>query len=104
MYKLIKCIIVATLFISCAFICISTNPNKVQYAYWIKEEYLTSSNSQSGGLTEVFARFVSSSLAKEYTSSKNYVLFTVYNTKFNNETFKVIGVLNHFIPLQKLDQ
>jgi len=44
MSKSTKFIIVTTLFILCAFICISTNPTKVQYAHWVKEEYLNNSS------------------------------------------------------------
>ena len=99
MPKSTKFIILMTLFISCTFICISTNPSKAQYANWVKEEYLTSTIMDSMGLAEVFAPFVSPGLIKEYTSSKNYVLFTIYDTKINDKNFKVIGILNHFIPI-----
>lgn len=90
--------------ILCSFICISTNPTRAEYTNWVKEEYLPSVTMNSMGLTEVFARFVGPSLIKEYTSSKNYVLFTIYDTKFNDENLKVLGILNHFIPLPELNK
>ena len=99
MSKSTKFIILITLFISSAFICISTNPSKTQYTNWVKEEYLTSTSMNSMGLAEVFAHFISPNLIKEYTSSKNYVLFTIYDTKFNDKSFKILGILNHFIPI-----
>lgn len=90
--------------ILCSFICISTNPTRAEYTNWVKEEYLPSITMNSMRLTEVFAHFVGPSLIKEYTSSKNYVLFTIYDTKFNEENLKVLGILNHFIPLPEFNK
>lgn len=104
MPKSTKFIIITTLLVLCAFICISTNPTNVQYTNWVKEEYLTSTTSDSIGLAEVFVHLAGSSLIKESTSSKNYVLFTIYDTKFYNTHFKVVGILNHFIPLSEFNE
>lgn len=104
MAKSTKFMIIITLFILCAFICISTNPSKTQYTTWVKEEYLTSTTMNSIGLAEVFVHLAGSSLIKESTSSKNYALFTIYDTQFYDTHFKVVGILNHFIPLSEFNE
>lgn len=76
-----------------------TVPSKEEYTNWFVEK--ASSQSESGierGLTQL----VGSPIIENLTTSKNYLLFNIYETSFNEyEKVTVIGIYDHFIVLSK---
>ncbi|MCM0648605.1 DUF4359 domain-containing protein [Clostridium swellfunianum] len=80
------------------FAALLTNPKKDNYVSWMKEKASAeSSNSIEKGLVALLG----GPLIKESTQSKNYVLFSVYETSFGEEKIKILGIYNNFIPIGK---
>jgi hypothetical protein len=73
-----------------------TNPKKDSYVSWIQEKATEESTNtfEKGLLSLVTGPFIQNS-----TQSKNYVVFSIYETTFRDEKMKVLGIFNNFIPL-----
>lgn len=99
MSKSIKVLILTAFIISFAFICLFTNPTQDEYVSWAKETYSASFNQEEVTLTEIFSHLINANLISQSTSTKNFVFFTVFETRLDHKDLKVLGILNNFIPL-----
>lgn len=99
MIRSLKPLIATLLLIAAAFFCLLTNPTKDAYISWAHTYYQTKQTMPKKGLTEVFLQVVGPTLIENATTSTNYILFTLFETKYNNECLQTIGILDHFIPL-----
>lgn len=95
----LKPLIATLLLISAAFFCLFTNPTEEEYLKWAQTQYQAQQTTSEKGLAEVFLQFVRPSLLKKSTSSTNYLVFTLFETKFDGSCIQTIGILDHFIPL-----
>lgn len=102
--KLIRTTISFGCLLLIAIFCCITNPTTIDYTSWLKENYVelnlnkvTSNNPNV--ITDVFSKFAAKALTSYTTTTKDCFLFTIFTTHFNNKSLKVIGIFNHFIPL-----
>lgn len=81
--------IVATAILIFCLFAIASNPSKADYVSFVKDEL-----KQEGH--PVIAMFTSP-FVDSFTSKKNYGLFTLYETKFDDkDSITAIGFLNNF--------
>nr|WP_302597036.1 hypothetical protein [uncultured Cellulosilyticum sp.] len=95
----LKPLIATLLLISAAFFCLFTNPTEEEYLKWAQTQYQSQQTTSKKGLAEVFLQVAGPSLIKKSTSSTNYLIFTLFETKFDGSCMQTIGILDHFIPL-----
>ena len=88
-----KKLIGIVLLLGIAVIATLTNPSKEDYVNYAVETMRTSS---SGWLEVGAIQIFGDTLIESTTISKDYLLFSVYETSMGKESFKVIGVLNNF--------
>lgn len=99
MIRSLKPLIATLLLIAGAFFCLFTNPTEETYVHWAHTYYQKQQPTLKKGVTEVFLQVVGPTLIENATTSTNYLLFTLFETKYHNECLQTIGILNHFIPL-----
>ena len=74
-----------------------TNPSKGDYISWLKEEAISRSNNYlEQGMIEVLGAAV----IEASTETRNYIVFSVFETNLGNSTIIAIGVANNFIPIK----
>lgn len=95
----IKPLILTLLLIASAFFCLFTNPTEEKYLNWVQTQYTSQQATSRKGLAEVFLQVVGPTLIKKSTTSTNYLIFTLYETKFEGNCMQTIGILDHFFPL-----
>lgn len=95
----IKPLIATLLLIALVFFCLLTNPTQSDYINWAQYQYKTQQAPSEKGLAEVFLQVVGPTIIEKSTTSTNYILFTLFETKFNGNCMQTIGVLDHFFPL-----
>lgn len=95
----IKPLILTLLLIASAFFCLFTNPTEEDYLNWVQTQYTSQQAASQKGLAEVFLQVVGPTLIKKSTTSTNYLIFTLYETKFEGNCMQTIGILDHFFPL-----
>lgn len=77
----------------------TTNPNKEEYLSWFNEEAMQ----KNDNILESGAVFVMNKVGvfEGITTSSNYLLFSIYNTKLtDNRNIVVLGLFNNFIQLK----
>lgn len=75
-----------------------TNPSKQEYISWVKEQAIVQSGSDN--LEKDFISFFGSPFIDSATTTKRYIFFSIYETKFDANThIEVVGALNLFLPL-----
>lgn len=76
---------------------VGTNPNKEDYVTWAKEQLMNRTDDQ---LEKGLISFMGEPLIKNYTTSKNFLIFSIYDTTVDdNHKVKVIGAFKNFIPI-----
>lgn len=97
-----KALIATLLLIAGAFFCLFTNPKQSAYIDWANHYYLSQTAPHEKGLTQLFLQALSTSHIANHTTSTNYLLFTLYETKDEHICLQAIGILDHFIPLKPI--
>ena len=92
MKKIFTLIFIVSLFLSAL-----TNPNKNSYIGWLKEN---SANKSSNILEKGVISLAVGTIGNNYTTTKDYLFFTIYDTKFSDEDLKVVGIFNNFVPIK----
>jgi DNA-binding MltR family transcriptional regulator len=69
-----------------------TNPDKADYVKW-SEEQLTE---DAGPLTNIGVSLLGEKYIKNNTNYRNFLLFSIYETEYNNQTIHVIGIFESF--------
>ena len=86
--------IISILILSCAF----TNPNKKEYINWAME-------SMQSNTTDILERglvsFLGKTIISDTTTSKNYILFSIYKTEIDDEKLTTLAIFKNFIPINK---
>ncbi|AUM88263.1 DUF4359 domain-containing protein [Clostridium botulinum] len=86
--------ILSILILSCVF----TNPSKNEYVNWSKEQM----QSQSSNILEKgLVGFLGDKIISNTTTTKNYIIFSIYKTEMENEKLTTLVVLKNFIPINK---
>ncbi|AJD26372.1 DUF4359 domain-containing protein [Clostridium botulinum] len=86
--------ILSILILSCVF----TNPSKNEYVNWSKEQM----QSQSSNILEKgLVGFLGDKIISNTTTTKNYIIFSIYKTEMENEKLTTLGILKNFIPINK---
>lgn len=81
--------------ITILLVAILTNPSSTDYKNWVKQiELKQIHNSREKEFVSVFGN----SIIKNSTTSKNYFIFSTYDTVFDKKSkIRVIGIFNNFI-------
>lgn len=75
-----------------------TNPSEEQYILWAKNEIIEHNNDKTiGSLISVFAP----AMIDSSTLRTNFMLFSIFTTKFYNREYVTLGILNEFIILHE---
>ncbi|NFQ84203.1 DUF4359 domain-containing protein [Clostridium sporogenes] len=86
--------ILSILIVSCGL----TNPNKNEYVDWSKEKM----QSQSSNILEKgLVSFLGEKIISNTTTTKNYIVFSIYKTEIEGEKLTTLGILKNFIPINK---
>lgn len=80
-----------------SMILLFTNPQTNQYRSWCKDKVL---EQDSGYIEKLVINKLSDIIVNQFTTTKNYFFFTIYDTKIGKEEVKTVGLLNNFIPLK----
>ncbi len=78
-----------------------TNPPMPLYTAWAVQEIQAYASGVLGALSSVFPGSLASAVASS-TVRDNYLLFSIYRTNALGYHVRVLGLVNHFIPLSKL--
>ncbi|HBK69356.1 MAG TPA: hypothetical protein DDZ91_11995 [Firmicutes bacterium] len=70
------------------------NPTKSNYVSWAKEQI---SSDSSSVFEKILTAFLGESLIENSTSTANYLLFSIFTTKWDGQEIKVLGILRNFI-------
>lgn len=97
MKKLIRALIV----IAIVIVATISNPPKEEYVSFAVEKM---SDSTDNWLEVGAINLFGDTMLDLTTTSKDYLVFTVYTTTIDEEEFKVLGVFNNFIPLTNLEE
>ncbi|CAL83854.1 DUF4359 domain-containing protein [Clostridium botulinum] len=86
--------ILSILIVSCAL----TNPNKNEYVNWHKEKI----QSQSSNILEKgLVGLLGDKIISNTTTTKNYIIFSIYKTEIENEKLTALGIFKNFILINK---
>ncbi|NME95387.1 DUF4359 domain-containing protein [Clostridium cochlearium] len=78
--------------------CVLTNPNKNEYINWSKEEI----QSQSSNILEKGVMgFLGEKIISNTTTTRNYIIFSIYKTEIEGEELTTLGIFKNFIPINK---
>lgn len=78
--------------------CILTNPNKNEYINWSKEEI----QSQSSNILEKGVMgFLGEKIISNTTTTRNYIIFSIYKTEIEGGKLTTLGIFKNFIPINK---
>lgn len=77
----------------------ATNPTQSDYDLWAAGNL---SGRSGNPLVKASAiSMVGPPVIDQITESKNYLLFSVYDTNYRDDGFQTIGIFNHFIVVKK---
>lgn len=72
-----------------------TNPSKNEYV-----QYMGDQMSAQGDLwSKIGMAVVGKSMINQHTTDRNYVVFSLFESRLNGKTIEVLGILKQFIPL-----
>jgi hypothetical protein len=75
-----------------------TNPSKNAYDEWAKSQLSsTTDNSLAKGVIEL----IGAPIIDQATTKSNYILFSLFQTSYQGNTIKTIGLFNNFILISK---
>jgi len=75
----------------------ATNPTKTDYTDWLTTKMATEGRNP---LQVAVTSLIGDRLISNVTTRTDYLLFSVYNAKIDNSTYKAVGILHNFIPLK----
>lgn len=85
--------VVLSVLVVTAFI---TNPSKSDYVSWVKEREMN----RAKNVIEYYAiSTLGNSILTTTTEQSDYLIFSVFTTKFDDEEYKILGIFKKFIPL-----
>jgi hypothetical protein len=91
---LLAIFIVAIIFVLMAV----TNPSKNAYDDWAKAQLSSeTNNSLAKGVIEL----IGAPIIDQATTKSNYILFSLFQTSYQGNTIKTIGLFNNFILISK---
>lgn len=93
MNKRITIICICALFL---LVGVFTNPDKSDYINWATESIQSQSK---GTLEKGFLVFFGEKIISNTTTSKNFIVFSIYNTQVDDEKLTTIGLFNNFISI-----
>lgn len=108
----VKRLIILTILLVIIWGLASTNPGIDKYVQWgmvqlnqhLQKE-TTGPSDPWGQLKQTIIKWGVNKYGPEYiranTRVDNYLVATLYTTEFNGEKIKVLGILNHFLPLSR---
>lgn len=83
-----------------------TNPTLTSYEEFVEQQFKEETLKQRDPLINVFGSLfggLASSLIIQRTVRHDYVLFSTYDTTFDKEHLKAVGMLNNFFIQEKPD-
>lgn len=93
-----KKIIFAAALIILLIFAAQTNPSKKAFVSWAKQELIKKSKNKYLDLgIDLFGDKVISKV----TTTNDYTFFSIYEVKYLDNKIRVIGIMNHFIPISK---
>lgn len=73
-----------------------TNPSKSDYLSWAKEQVLNSTKDASD---RAIVSLFTNSILETSTTTKNCIVFSIYETKIKKKNQITLGVFKNFIPI-----
>lgn len=98
-----KSLIVTIISIAALGLLALTNPKMPDYEQFVRNQ-VAQKTEKADDLTKILGMLfggVASGLITNSTTRADYVFFSLYDTRLDNDKFKVIGVLNNFVILQQ---
>lgn len=75
-----------------------SNPSKSEYVSWLKSRLMEDLESDNP-IVMTLTSIVGGPLIETSTSTRNYAVFSVFETKVGSESIRILGILRNFIPL-----
>ena len=98
-----KSIVITIVLVSLLGLMAYTNPNLDAYQNFIQQKIIQETRKTGDKSEQALALFfggIASSLVASQTVRNDYVFFSIYDTKFDKEYFKSIGIFKNFILLK----
>lgn len=78
-----------------------TNPSKEDYTAWLQEKIeAKTENPIMKGVVNLFG----DSIIKNATTTKNFIVFSIYDVSLNGKKVKILGALKNFIPIYSVEE
>lgn len=91
---------ISIIFICFIFLLVGTitNPNKSDYINWATEKIQSQG---TGTLQKGLLNFFGEKMVSNTTTSKNFIMFSIYSTDFGDEKLTTLGLFKNFITIDK---
>jgi len=90
--RLLFCIIIILLFV--------TNPTMAEFTEWTINEL---TGQIHAGLTEELTGTFGNTFLKSITIKHDYLLFSIFEIKYNKKNVRILGILRFYIPLSDIN-